>query len=149
MNSNIFNFRIGDATAYLVFYIVIPVVVTYITLRVLSTDMVSGVYCYVTILVSILNGIYDAANRWNVGIKGIRNTKIFVIYLSNGVVGIYCLYIIFYMLIMHEMGPRPDMILFAYLGTCFVAIWDAASAFVKDMSLKDAVTDQGTGGEDK
>ncbi len=146
MNSNIFSFKLGDATAYLIFYIVILVMVTYISLRVQSADIVSRTYCYVTILISVLNGIYDAANRWKRGIKCRCNTKLFVIFLSNGIIILYCLYIIFYVLIIHKIGYRFDAILLAYLGTCSVAIWDAAAVFLKDMSLKDAIRNNGIGG---
>lgn len=145
-NSNIFGFRMGDATAYLAFYIVIPIVVTYISLGVLSPDAVSGAYCYMTILVSVLNGIYDAGNRWNVGTRCKRNTKLFVICLSNSIVAVYCLCIIFCVLIMHRLGSRYDWILLAYLGTCFVAIWDIAASFLKDMSLQDTIMEKGIGG---
>lgn len=47
---------------------------------------------------------------------------------------------------MHKLGSRYDGILLAYLGTCFVAVWDIAAAFLKDMSLKDAVMEGGIGG---
>ena len=134
MNSNIFSFKLGDATAYLIFYIVIPVMVTYISLRVQSADIVSRTY------------FYDAANRWKRGIKCRCNTKLFVIFLSNGIIILYCLYIIFYVLIIHKIGYRFDAILLAYLGTCSVAIWDAAAVFLKDMSLKDAIRNNGIGG---
>lgn len=136
MTNNIFDSRMGDATAYMVFYIVIPVLITLFSLHVFPTDLVSGVYCYVTILVSALNGIYDGANRWRSGIKSRRNAKIFAILVFNGIVAVYCLYVIFSVLIMNKMDCRNDCILFFYGGTCFIAIWDFVASFLKDMTLK-------------
>ena len=59
--SNIFYYRKGDGAAYLVFYIFIPVVVTAVSLLAFPENNISMVYCYVTILVSALNSIYDSA----------------------------------------------------------------------------------------
>jgi len=136
VSNNIFNSRRGDATAYLVFYVVIPIIITVISLHIFPTDLISGVYCYVTILVSVLNGIYDGANRWYSGVKSRRNAKILVILVSNGIVSIYCLYVIFSVLIMKKMDCRNDFILFFYGGTCVVAGWDIIASFLKDVTLK-------------
>lgn len=136
MTNNIFDSRMGDATAYLAFYVVIPVLITFVSLRVFPTDLVSGVYCYVTILVSVLNGIYDGANRWRSGIKSRRNAKILAILIFNGIVAVYCLYVFFSVLIMHKMECRNDFILLVYMGTCVVATWDFVASFLKDVTLK-------------
>ena len=136
MNNNIFNRKIGDSTAYLIFYVIIPVLVTYLSLKVFPSDLTSGVYCYVTILVSILNSMYDGAGRWRSGTKSRRNAKILVIWLSDGVVGIYCLYVIFSVLIVHNINCRQDWILLAYGGAVLVALWDMGVSFLKDITLK-------------
>ena len=136
MTNNIFDSRMGDAAAYMVFYIVLPVLITFFSLDAFPTDLVAGVYCYVTILVSALNGIYDGANRWRSGIKSRRNAKILAILIFNGIIAVYCLYIIFSVLIMKKMDCRNDCILFFYGGTCFVAIWDFIASFLKDVTLK-------------
>jgi len=126
----------GDATAYMVFYVVIPIIITFISLRVLTTDLVSGIYCYVTILVSVLNGIYDGANRWRSGIRSRRNAKIFAIWIFNGIVAVYCIYVILSVLIIKKTDCRNDYILLSYIGTCFVAIWDFVASFLKGVTLK-------------
>ncbi len=136
VTNNIFDSRRGDATAYLFFYVVIPVIITFISLHVFPTDLVSGVYCYVTILVSVLNGIYDGANRWHSGIKSRRNAKIFAILVSNGIIAVYCFYVIFSVLIIKNMDCRSDFILFFYGITCAVAGWDFVASFLKDVTLK-------------
>lgn len=136
MNDNIFNFKIGDAVAYFVFYVIIPVLVTYISLKVFPSDITSGLYCYVTILVSILNNVYDGAGRWRSGIKSRRNAKVLTIWVSDGVVGIYCLYVIFSVLIVNNMNCRQDWLLFAYAGVVSVALWDMGTSFLKDITLK-------------
>lgn len=136
MSDNIFDSRMGDATAYLVFYVVIPVVITFVSLRVFPTDLTSGVYCYVTILVNVLNGIYDGSGRWLSGTKSRRNAKIFAIFIFDGIVAVYCLYVVFSVLIMNKIDCRNDCILFSYVGTCCVASWDFVASFLKDVTLK-------------
>lgn len=135
-SNNIFDFKIGDATAYLVFYGIIPVLVTYMSLRVFPSDITSGVYCYVTILVSVLNAIYDGAGRWRGGIKCRRNAKIFAIWFSNAIVGVYCVYITFSVLMVKNTECRRDGWLFAYGIAAAVALWDAGVAFARNITLK-------------
>lgn len=136
MNNNIFNFKIEDATAYFVFYVVIPIIVTYISLKVFPSDITSGVYCYVTILVSILNSMYDGAGRWRSGTKSRRNAKIFAIWVCDAIVGVYCLYVIFSVLIMNNMNCRQDWILFTYGGAVSVVLWDMGTSFLQNITLK-------------
>ena len=137
MNNNIFEGRIGDATAYFAFYVVIPIVITTVSLSVPSTEPISNIYCFVTILVSIFNGIYDAGNRWRPNERSRRNLKLSIIMLSKSLIAIYCLYVIFAALITQELPKRWDYAFFAYLGTCVVAIWDLGASFWKNVSWTD------------
>lgn len=136
MANNIFGTSKGDASAYIMFYIIIPVLITFISLRAFPSDIISGVYCYVTIFVSATNGIYDGANRWLHEQKCRKNAKISVIFVCNIFVMIYCLYIIFSVLIQNQMPPRCDILLIVYIGTCLVACWDFGSLWLKDVTLK-------------
>lgn len=79
MNNNIFEGRIGDDTAYFAFHVVIPIVITTVSLSVPSTEPISNIYCFVTILASIFNGIYDAGNRWRPNERSRRNLKLSII----------------------------------------------------------------------
>lgn len=63
VEGNIFGFKKLDGAAYLAFYILIPVIVTIASLNVLSSESIAMAYCYMTILISSLNSIYDAGNR--------------------------------------------------------------------------------------
>ena len=76
ISENIFDFRKGDSIAYFALYVLVPVIITWVSLKTLSTDDVSIIYCYMTILISALNSIYDGANRWNSKYKSIRNARI-------------------------------------------------------------------------
>lgn len=51
--NNIFHFSKGDGVAYLVLYIVIPVLVTAFSLITISpSDKVAEIYCYMSIMIS-------------------------------------------------------------------------------------------------
>jgi hypothetical protein len=146
VNNNIFHFRKSDASAYLLFYIVLPVTITYLSLKVLSVDISSSVYCYVTILVSTLNNLYDAANRWDYGIKTVRNSKIIFMYVFDIIVAIYCVYVIMSILIVKNLDCREDWLLYAYIVTCIIALWDIVATFARETTLTKAISN-GNGGE--
>jgi len=143
VNSNIFHSKKGDAVAYLIFYISFPIAITYLSLKVFPEDVTSGVYCYVTFLVSILNNLYDAANRWDYGAKTKRNSKIFFMYVFDVIAGIYCLYIVLSVLVTHDFGYRNDIILCAYIVTCLIALWDIVATFARETTLTKAIADVG------
>lgn len=145
INNNIFHFRKADAAAYLLFYIVLPVTITYLSLEVLSTDISATVYCYVTIFVSTLNNLYDAANRWDYGTKTVRNSKIIFMYVFDIIVAIYCVYIIMSLLIVEELDCRKDWLLCAYIVTCLIALWDIVATFARETVLTKTISN-GNGG---
>lgn len=136
MHNNIFEGRIGDSAAYFAFYVVIPILITIVSLNARSTELIADVYCFVTILVSVFNGIYDAGNRWHGNEKSRRNLKLALIMLFNSVVAIYCLYVIFLALIAHDISLRCDLILLSYSGTCIIAVWDLGKSFLNGIALK-------------
>ena len=61
---NIFQHRKWDAIFYTLLYIVVPVFSTVVTLLNIQMAERALAYCYLTILISIANCIYDAAGRW-------------------------------------------------------------------------------------
>lgn len=135
INANIFNFRKGDSIAYLSLYIVIPVIITWISLQVLPMDNISIIYCYLTILISSLNSIYDSANRWNSATRSIYNLKLFIIMLSNLIIIIYCFYVVMYILISQSTNCRCDWILFSYIFATIISLVDAISCFTNDIII--------------
>ena len=137
-NHNIFDSKNTDAALYLVFYLFFPIAITAISLWTFPDNVVSGIYCYVTILVSALNGIYDATNRWNGAVKSIRNTKVFIIFLSNGIVAAYCFCVILFALLQNRIC-RCDWLLLAYMGTCVVSIVDFSAAISKNIALREEI----------
>ena len=84
-DDSIFNFRKADGIAYFVFYILIPCLVTSFSLMSYPDGHVERVYCYVSILISALNCIYDAFNRWT-ECRSRKNAKLFVIILGAGII---------------------------------------------------------------
>lgn len=143
VRENIYDFRKGDGAAYFVLYILIPVIITIVSLSELQEDGISIVYCYITILISALNSIYDGANRWKENKKSVHNTKIFVILGSNSVVVVYCIYIIMYILITSNVKCRFDWILLVYFFSVAVSLADIIACFSKEMTLQNCVGKSG------
>lgn len=136
---NIFAQSKVDGLSYFFLYVVIPVAITYISLSTFSNNTVSAAYCYVTIFVSALNCIYDAANRWIPKEKTIRNTKLFFVIASSGIIMIYCIYIISSTLITNRVAPRCDGILLVYGLTVIIALIDLIGCAFPEMALKELI----------
>ena len=132
--NNIFNSRTGDAAAYLVFYIIIPISITCISLYTLSGDIISITYFYTTIMVSALNCIYDGANRRSES-KSLKNLKLLFICISSGLVIVYCIVEILYILITNTTCARWDFALLAYLPTGVIGIVDLGFCCSKNVAL--------------
>ena len=136
---NIFAQSKVDGLAYFFLYVVIPVAITYISLSTFSNNTVSATYCYVTIFVSALNYIYDAANRWIPKEKTIRNTKLFIVIASSGIIMIYCIYIISSALITNRVVTRYDGILLVYGLTVIIALIDLVACAFSEMASKELI----------
>jgi len=135
INGNIFRNNKVDGTLYLFFYIIIPVLVAIISLKVSDSEHTAIVYCYLSILISTFNCLYDSGNRWISGKKTFHNVKLFLMMVSNIVIAIYCLFVIFYVLILKDIGCRIDWILCIYLISMTIASIDIISCYVKDMAI--------------
>ena len=131
-----FNFELTSRIQVL-----IPVIVTVVSLNVLSTEDTAIAYCYMTILISSLNGIYDAGNRWDSGNKSTRNTKIFLIIVFNIVISAYCFWVIMQILIGQGLYVvyRWDWILLLYFFVIAIALSDIVGCFASDMALRDCI----------
>lgn len=134
---NIFNYNKMDAGAYVVFYLIIPILITSISIQTTFSDITALAYCYTSILISAFNGIYDAANRWKPSVKTVHNTKVFLIILVDSFICIYCLYIIFYALMINKLPMRYDVLLLIYLITMLIGISDFGGCFADELALKD------------
>lgn len=139
IGGNIFAFKKGDGAAYSIFYILIPIAITYISLNVSSGNNIQAVYCYVTILVSAFNCIYDAANRWCSGKKTIKNSKLLLVIASTAVVAAYCIVVIFSMLITSTTAFRHDVWLLTYFFAAAVSFGDCITCFATDTAWRACV----------
>lgn len=136
VNDNIFNRSIGDAVAYFVLYGVIPILATFLSLRAASSNIVSEVYCYVTILITVLNSAYDGSARWRSSDKCRKNTKILSIWIADGILAIYCIYFILSFMIMETIEYRCNLILFTYTIPVLIALWDMGVLFSEHIALR-------------
>lgn len=130
---NIFNFKKADGVAYLIFYIIIPCLVTVFSLLDYPSDSNARIYCYVSILISALNCIYDAFNRWVNNQKTLKNGKLFFMMIGASIIVIYCFFIIFSMLLIDNADYRQDSFLLAYFLVIVIAISDIVCCFTKEI----------------
>lgn len=131
---NIFQSQKVDGAVYLLLYIVIPVAITYISLKTFRGSNNTAIYCYVTILVSALNSIYDAASRWIPKQKTLKNGKLFLIMFSSAIIAFYCIYITLTMLITNKLD-RCDYILLFYAIAVTVALVDLLTCILKEVEF--------------
>ena len=139
VKENIYNYNKADSVAYLVLYLLIPVIITVISLSELPKDNIARLYCYITILISVFNSIYDSFGRWNSNNKSVRNTKLFLIVLSNVFVAIYCIFIIMEILISSNLKCRFDEFLCVYFIAIIVSLFDIGACFFKDMAFRQCI----------
>lgn len=137
--NNIFHFSKGCGVAYLVLYIVIPVLVTAFSLITISpSDKVAEIYCYMSIMISAFNCIYDGANRWDKA-RTRRNLKIFLILVSNAVIALYCIMEILQMMLLKTVIYASKYVFLVYFLMIFVALYDIFICFWQDMTWKECV----------
>lgn len=134
VQGNIYSHKKHDGILYIIFYIIIPVIITAWSLYAFPSDFAAGVYCYLTIFISALNCLYDAINRWQAG-KSIINVKLVIMIVS--VVWIYCLVVIMGMLITRNTNLRADIFFCAYFATVIVALFDFVCCFTSDLTMRE------------
>lgn len=139
IENNIFHCSKGDGVAYLVLYIIIPVLITTLSLANMSkTDKVAEIYCYISIMISAFNCIYDGANRWDKG-KSIRNTKIFLIHMCNGIIALYCIAEVLQMTLLGNVLFENEYIFLIYFIAIAIALHDIYMCFGQDLVWKDCL----------
>ena len=139
IENNIFHCNKGDGVAYLVLYIIIPVLITALSLANMSkTDEIAEIYCYISIMISAFNCIYDGANRWDKG-KSIRNTKIFLIHMCNGIISLYCIAEILQMTLLGNDLFKNEYIFLIYFIAVTIALHDIYMCFGQDLVWKDCL----------
>lgn len=136
-NNNIYDLNKRDGILYLIFIILIPVIITYISLKSFPSDRTAAVYCYLSILISALNSLYDITNRWKYKQRSMVNTKLFIMALPIIIVIAYCMYGVFCNLLTPNMNNRSDIWLYTYFLTIGIAIGDILACFAQDMVLID------------
>ena len=145
IKQNIYDNRKGDGVAYFVLYLCIPIIITIISLFTVSKDDISIAYCYVTIMISALNSIYDSANRWSSDkSKSVKNIKLLIMILCNSVITIYCLSVFFYVLISENSSDmcRCDGILMIYFVVVAIALVDMFTCFIRDISIQECIKEE-------
>ena len=136
VHNNIYNYRKADGILYMIFYVIIPVTVTALSLYFFPEEETAAAYCYITILVSALNCFYDACNRWISNERTVVNTKLAVMIFSLTVVAVYCLFEVIYILLSKEANCRMDWILCIYFITIIMALVDFVLCFTPEMALR-------------
>lgn len=139
VENNIFHCNKGDGVAYLVLYIVIPVLITALSLITMSkTDKIAEIYCYLSIMISAFNCIYDGANRWD-KVKSGRNAKLFLIFICNVIVALYCIIEILQIFLLKKVIFKLEYIFLIYIVVIAVALYDLYICFGQDIVWKDCL----------
>lgn len=136
---NIFHGKLVDGCLYFVFYIVLPIIITSVSLLALeNADLINIAACYLTIFISSSGCIYDAINRWDDrdGIE--RNRKLFVMILFLVCAVIYCLVVILGTLLA-QIDLRNDYFLLAYVFSNVIAIMDLVNCINLKLAKQDTV----------
>lgn len=129
---NIFDFRLGDSIAYFCLYILVPVIITTVSIMDISDSPAPAAYCYLSILVSALNSIYDNFLRWTPKDEPtFKNAKLLCLLIPNLVVGAYCLIEVFVILATQSVIIRFDVLLLVYAISIFVAAGDFIHCVIK------------------
>ena len=137
--NNMFHFNKGDGVAYLVLYIIIPVLITTLSLITMSkTDKIAEIYCYISIMISAFNCIYDGANRWD-KVRSGRNAKLFLILGSNGIIALYCIIEILQIFLLKKVIFELEYTFLIYIVVIVVALHDVYICFGQDIVWKDCL----------
>ena len=131
---NIFQHRKWDGIAYTVLYIIIPVIITIVTLLNINDSERALAYCYVTIFISIANCIYDASGRWQKK-QPVLNRKLAIIIGINALIGLYCIFEVLMILGVGNTTYRCDWILAIYLVVIIVAFIECVLCFNEDLAI--------------
>lgn len=144
INYNIFRFRKVDAVFYFFLYILAPILLTAISLWTLNADNIAkSEYCFLTIIISAFNCMYDCFNRWDSTEKSIVNTKLFIIGVSTIVIIVYCIVKCFVGLSAGNINVvHCDWILWIYLFPSLIALIDIIACFIKNMALHNCISTQ-------
>lgn len=136
VSDNIYGYKKIDGIMYLFFYIIIPVIVTALSLYFFPTLNTACAYCYMTILISCLNCMYDAANRWKSGEKTVVNTKLVIMVIPILIISVYCFFEIMYILVTSRCDVRYDGFFCLYFVPIVIAMIDIGCCFASEMTLR-------------
>lgn len=115
----------GEGGAYIIIYMVFPVLVTFFSLQFLEgKDVMAVAYFYFTVLFSAVSCVYDFYSRYDATISTRRNTKIFLASFPCIIVALYSIVEIVGILITHQCFGRPDFILCIYFLSVAITLWD-------------------------
>lgn len=144
LKDNLFRFRVWDAGAYFFLYLLIPVIISYVSLKT-AREQPEIIYSYLSILISALNCIYDAANRWNTESKSIINLKLLVMIIVLAVISAYCIYMIIAKLLNLSGGIFFDEIFYVYYIIAAIAIVDIMVCLGRGVALKAYIKEHNRG----
>lgn len=157
--NNIFRMKAGDGGTYIVLYMFIPVIVTFVSLKILgNTNVISIAYFYFTVLFSAISCIYDLYSRHDFGISTRRNTKMVFVAIPCVIIAVYSILEILTILISHECTFRFDWIFYFYFFSFAITFWDLVlcyshiaifHGFISEYVAEKEQNDDANGGEGK
>lgn len=137
--SNIFRFKRWDGIAYSIFYMIIPIALTFAGM-VSSKDNLAIANFHLSVIINALNCIYDAFGRWDDNMP-VKKCKLIVIIGCCAVLFMYSLLCLAVTLSGNAFAFRYDGILYLYLPAVVVAATDIIALTGRAEALKEIIKD--------
>lgn len=136
---NIFHKRKDDALLHGFLYIIVPIVVTAISLNSLTpNNWAETGYCFLTILINALGLGYDCFGRWDRDYKHIGNLKLGIMIIPVVIIVIYC-FVNLVSILCYKTPIHYNWILCFYFVSVIIAIVDIVCCFAKNIALYDCI----------
>lgn len=141
--ANIFKTRKWDSMLYLILYIVIPVITTWVSsIAIGDTDVAMAAYFFLTTGISAFSCLYDIASRWDSDGNRIINLKLFIIAIPITAISIYCLSTLIYTLVSNKVDLSSTWVFYLYLIPLIICIHDICFCFINDILRKENEEDK-------
>lgn len=138
--SNIFLFRRWDGMLYGFLYILIPIIITVVSLTLSANELILVANCYLMLIINAANCFYDALGRWDDNVP-LKKWKLGVLFCANIAVFVYGFAQLVAILSFSSLKLRCDVLLCLYLPAVAVSLIDILALSAKRAALNSIVND--------
>lgn len=138
--SNIFLFRRWDGMLYGFLYILIPIIITFVSLTLSENELILVANCYLMLIINAANCFYDALGRWDDNVP-LKKWKLGVLFGASIAVFVYGFIQLVAILGFSSQNLRRDGLLCLYLPAVAVTLIDILALSAKRAALRSIVND--------